>query len=348
MDKNRGCFAKNVRITQKEFGLIFLLMGVLGTLIGCLPKSQSNILSPTDTSINGTLEGSEQNGSGIVPTLTSNLLTPTITPSYPTLPPTLTVDESTDQLNSFLGNISSCQLPCWFGITPGSSDIADVQNQINIFSNIAEDVYVGQSGDSWSLATIDVNYPTGNTVVRIFTAFLAPIGDNLVGSISVSTQALPKSLIGRVYGDAEYNDVLTAYSLPAILATYGVPDLLYFTADIYEYEQNAPDYFEIRLLYPKLGVFAKYTMPAETLSTTYRFCPSNSLIDFDLISPELGRNYSDFLIEISSEWKDFFPPSPYHKPPIEASGITNEEFFHIFTTTGDYCLESPISIWPQK
>jgi len=206
-------------------------------------------------------------------------------------------------------------------------------------------MHVGKSGEPWF--TLNIRYPKDDIVIDISSAYL-PLSENKIAIISIDTQALPTNLVGQIYGDRNYEEFLAAYTLPQILESYGLPDEVFFTADIYEYEKDAPDFFEIRLLYLDKGIFARYTMPAELVGDVYKFCPANSFVDLDLIANGLDEDYQELLLRLGDTWRGFFPPSPFHKKPEEAIGMTIEEFHESLNSFPSLCLESPQAIWPGR
>lgn len=217
-----------------------------------------------------------------------------------------------------------------------------------MFSSIAKDTFFGKAGDSWSLASLDLEYPAGDMLTSIYSSFLAPSDQDKIDVIGVDTRAIPENSSGLLFGDSRYNDLLSAYTLPQVLTMYGVPAQVFVTADIYEYEQDAPDFFEIRLLYPEQGIFATYRMPAETASETYRFCPLKSFVHLDLASPGQEETYQELLPRLGDKWDGFFPPTPFNKTPEEALEMTREEFYDTLHAPSDQCLESQKSIWPGR
>jgi hypothetical protein len=315
---------------------IALLIVILTLLSNCTP--QLPVVTDTAT---------PQATNTVVPTIKP---TKTVTP-IPTATdlPTISTNQVKAKVKELLETNGGCELPCWWGIKPGISQMEDVRAQLTTFSGIAKTMYVGQAGESWSLGYLEINYPEGNEVIiNIDSTYLAPSDGDEIIVIGVDTQALPQSLAGLIYGDLKYSELLSAYTLPQILFKYGIPAQVFFTADIYEYEKDAPDFFEIRLLYPDRGIFAIYKMPAETTANTYRFCPSNSFIKLTLIPQDLGDSYQELLLKLGDEWNGFFPLSPFHKTPEEAIGMSIEDFYRIFSSSANECLESPSSIWPER
>jgi hypothetical protein len=327
------------------FLICTLLIG--GVLANC---------TPADESINIPLTATETMRVSVSPNITTETLIPTVTPLVTTSPapfltsaPTLDSEVAYRTLRNYLTNMKPCQLPCWWGLSPGKSTLSEVQKQLTEFSGISRRVYFGQAGNSWTVGNLDIDFDEGDSVIGVRTSYLISSDNSETVSImGIDTVSLPQSTNGRVYGDKNYNELLFAYTLPQIVSTYGIPAQTFITAEIYEAEPTAPDYFVIRLLYPDLGMFIRYRMPAETNDSIYRFCPSLSVVYLDLIPKEQGNSYKDYFMQIgSAEWNPAVSEIPFYKSTDEAIGITNEEFYPLITSSPTICFESPISIWPR-
>lgn len=307
-------------------------------LTGCLSNSELATKSATPT----------RPPTSIV-SETATLIEPTsqaTQPLFPTFtpPPTLNLVESLT-LEDYLENASPCRLPCWGGITPGESNLVDIQKHLNSFNSVSERTEFFKA-DSWIVGTLDLDIPKENTVVRIFSGYLMPFDGDTVLRIGIDTQSLPKNPKGRVYGDEEYNALLFAYTMPQIFISHGLSNLIYARADLNVGEPTAPDYFIIRLLYLDLGVFISYTMPMETKENTFRFCPSESLINLELTPPDIGENYEDFFQQFGEgEWTTL--QRTHHKPLEDAISLTNEEFSQAIVSSPETCFESLRDIWPD-
>ncbi len=323
---------------------MFLIFTILA---GCLSTSKRNTSSfPTTTATLPIVTTPSLSINGGFSTSTMPSSTNTALPLLPGIS-TLAQSDGFALLQEYLKNVPPCQLPCWGGITPGKSTLTDVQKQLTVFSGISNRTYFGPAGNSWIVGNLDVFYPLGNTVIEIWPGYIALSDGETVLGISIGTQSLPQNPEGLVYGDNDYNSLLSAYTLPQIFATYGMPTQTFVTAEIYVAEPTAPDYFKIHLMYQDQGIFITYTMPAEINEDSYKFCPSDSLIELDLIPQGNGDNYQEFFRQIGDDEWASFPSSPLNKSMEEALGMTTEEFYDLFSSSTTQCLESPISIWPE-
>jgi hypothetical protein len=91
-----------------------------------------------------------------------------------------------------------------------------------------------------------------------------------------------------------------------------------------------------------------YKMLAEGAGENFKICPTDAFILLTLIPPELNANYQDLLLKSGGGWDKFFPPSEFVKTPEDAFGITIGDFFRLFNSFTDRCLETPKLIWQPK
>ena len=123
---------------------LFLIIVLFALLVGCTSSTQPLPASvpPAKTFVttqNATLPL-------VIPTLVPTLaLTNTFT-SIPTLSP----EDAHTRLRALLNDSTSCRLPCWLGITPGQSTWQDANEQLALFSGIADSLYIKAGADEWS------------------------------------------------------------------------------------------------------------------------------------------------------------------------------------------------------
>jgi len=184
-------------------------------------------------------------------------------------------------------------------------------------------------------------------MIGLSAGYLVPFDGETVSRIRISTSSIPCNTTGHICGNKDYNELLNSYTLPQMLSTYGLPEHLFLTSDLNVAEPTSPDYFLIRLLYTRLGIFVKYTMPMEIRADTYKFCPSESTIDLELTPQGIGNNYREFFRQVGDEEWASIPYTTYDQPVEEALGLTNEEFYQLIISSPATCFESPIDIWPE-
>lgn len=324
---------------MKSTRLLLCLLLLSAGLTGCLPNDNSSSFSIATAT---THIGNTQFPSTPILTPTNNAPLATATLSSPIVFPA--ANEAYLLLQAYLKNDPPCQLPCWGGVTPGVSTVSEAEKEFMKLKIISSPdfTYFGQSGDAWYVGSLHIFYPLLNTQVDISPGFVAGASNRTVVNIQIDTQSLPtQNSTGEYFGDQEYNTLLSAYSMPRIFTTYGLPNLVYVRADAYP-----SPLFLIRLLYLDLGIFISYTMPTEEQGNKLLFCPSKSLITLDLTPQDIGENYQDFFQQFGDgEWTTL--QSTHHKPIEDALGMTIEEFSQAIISSPESCFESPIEIWPE-
>lgn len=125
-----------------------------------------------------------------------------------------------------------------------------------------------------------------------------------------------------------------------------MPNFIYTRADKNTAEETAGDFFFINLLYLDLGIYISYAMSLEEKGNEFQFCPSESLINLNLTSSDVGDTYGDFFRQLGvMEW--FYFKEPRYLLLENALGITDEEFSKAIISSPDRCFETPIDIWPE-
>jgi hypothetical protein len=322
--------------------LLFVIktMVVLASLIGCMSTNQVKIPSVTVTATIGDLPPN---------------VSPTSTQMYtPTPLPTLSADEGYARLRTLLGNNTDCKLPCWMGIIPGQSTWQDINEQLTMFSSIAKKLYIETGANTWSTGDLTILYPNDNMAVEVSPYYLTATDQKTIAVISIETRSYAienGEFAGDVYGYATYNKLFKAYTVSGVLSSFGVPDQIYVGASLRGDLLITPgfgDYFEIYLWYPNQGIFMTYKMQVEGSGNNYRFCPPNAFILGDLTTSGLGAGYQEVLLKLGDRYQGFFPPSKYLKTTEDAIGMTSDEFYELFRSPTDRCLETPKAIWRPK
>lgn len=271
---------------------------------------------------------------------------PSVTPSS-----TLTNHEKFEYLEEELENNLYCVFPCWFGISPGQSSMLDLKSNTSTLEIIASDIYFEPVRDGWYLGKVDIQYQFDNEFIDIWSSFLARSKDDEILRINIDSQAYSEKddEIIWLYENDKYLHIFANYSISQLFFDLGQPNQIFISAQIrfpgVDGELSPRDTFEIRVLYPETGIFAKFIMPIEDLDRNYRFCPANSFVELDLLPPN-QENYQEIL-RSTSNWNDFLSPSQYNKTLEDALNISVVEFYDHFTTSANPCFETAKAIWPE-
>lgn len=193
----------------------------------------------------------------------------------PTIFPTLDPDNTYAEMEKLFRD-NRCELPCWWGVEPGTTSISDAETKLNGYYEIAPSKVIKDGLLLYLSVSISQQENSPQvSVIRIVEQVLREITDGYE----------------RVYDEQAYADLLRAYSLTSILNKYGRPSNIFATVEIYNTEPTAPDFMMIWLLYPKNGFIAKYTANAELHNEIVTDCPNKSFFTFWLFSLDKGRSY---------------------------------------------------------
>lgn len=271
----------------------------------------------------------------VTATEASSLLSPTVFPTLPTLPP----EGAYTLLLEMLNQNATCELPCWLDITPGVSTHPDAYLKWAGFLALLGTTKIEPRDFSYYFEYSE----NGEDFSTITTYFLQPTSDT-IDSMYITTQTLRTLEDGSrpyAYDSIVYKSILNNYLLASVLMDYGQPDRVLLSMDITYLEEPSPDSFNIWLFYPSREAIINYEGEAIIKNNVIRVCPSNTFVTMWLGAPGGNNLYSETL-----DQEIWSPTSQYYKSTIEALGITQEEFYNEFKEANSECLESPIEIWP--
>lgn len=292
-------------IRYPEWSILTIVVVVVVHLVGCSTFSPPPVETLSSTSLSSTITSPSNLESPTVSYLVSptRTLTPVPTPTsrptpIPTLHhtprPTLTTTEKYSYVQEMLGTNAGCELPCWWGIIPGESDLQDANDRLlyNIYQ-----------------------FPQDLGGYEVF--FSLSEESDLVQSLNVEGYCFPDNC-GPFARD------WARYSLDQVLSRYGTPSQVRITLAL-PIDSGGPTYYELYILYDNLGVGIHYKGPAVRQAELLHTCFSFSHITLWLQSPESSTSLEQTVGP--EEW--FF-----HVPLEEATGMDIEEFYETFQHTG--------------
>lgn len=226
--------------------------------------------------------------------------TPILTRTPPS--PTLTADEEYAYVQDMLTTNGGCELPCWWGITPGESSWQD-------------------ANDRFPYLNFQFQFPE-------------ELGDYDVHLTLTEEGGLVQFIEARGYCFPDDCDRFAQdwarYSLDQVLSRYGAPSRARI-ALVLPVEPGGPIYYILYVFYDDLGVGLRYMGPAVAQGEVLRTCFSFEDITLWLQSPESSTPLEHAIGP--DEWS-------FAVPLDEATGMSVEEFYETFRQPGA-CLEAP-------
>ncbi len=200
--------------------------------------------------------------STIAPTNTATLVPPTMTP-IPTLPP----DQAQEMVVDLLKNNAGCELPCYWGITPGETSWQEAYNFLASFAERIEH------------RVVDVSAPDGSeqsiTVIGVHNTI--PGYDEPVSS----GYQVTNGIIGKISASGSGTEL--RYQLHQVLDRYGLPDeVLLFLTDV---SHGGGPWFSIYIFYEEIGVTLFYSAAAQMKGNSLEVCPEGVGPEINLIIP---------------------------------------------------------------
>ena len=302
--------------TTNKIPLLFIIILVMS--VSCVPV-KGNVTQETPTSL--------------LPLSTSSP-SPTISPSPSStsiIIPTLAPDEGLKSLLQMIKTNGNCELPCWWGVTPGISTGSDIFTVFSPFTGIATDGYLPATDPR----SIDFKFPIDNFTISLEIDF-SPVGNNgPKGIIRVEIQQIEDN--SKL---APYNDLFSRYSLQNILSVYGQPTDVELDADIHKFEPNSGTTFDTYLSYPDKGIYVRYTTSADEVpGNKIQSCPTEAFVDLWLMPPDKNNSNQTLLTSMNMEW------GYSYKSLEEAAHMSISQFYETFSKPLNQCLETPNAIW---
>jgi len=255
----------------------------------------------------------------------SATFTPTIqaTPTFPfpmgtevSWPePALSASDWQARYDQMMQTNGGCQLPCWWGITPGETTIQEAQAYLH---ELLPDTYCGKNKDGQIICSLSNSsmFEMGQVSQRFF--------------ISLMVQGVTITEI--VFGGAP-----AYYALPRVLEQYGAPSEAWVRTFPDYYGDGVLD-FNLFLYYPEKGLEIGYTIyKADKNSDNIQACfGSVDNISVRLWSPSNRPTFEELGY---TEWDGIMLPFE------DAIGITLEEFFTRASSQQNICVDTPASLW---
>ena len=268
--------------------------------------------------------------------------------SFPTVVPTLSEGDARKELLDLLTTNGGCQLPCLWGITPGSSAYQNAQATLLRLSSLSE-----ITGFSTGLGSVSPGYTEGNYFINTNVNFLSE--NEIVTFISFRVQILQKivasngepSFLG-VFEVTPFGKHIEYYMLSNLLAQLGTPASVVISTSANPNPRGQGG-FDIVVLYPEQGVAAHYTTKGYLIEENVKGCFSSAFVEFELYPSGDAASFSNDLTAFS--WARFWPgpnDTPYWKQLEKSTNMSLKEFYEVFREPTDKCIETPASLWPVQ
>ncbi len=266
-------------------------------------------------------------------------MTPTLTPtasSTPTSIPTIAATEtpfaiptppgmeSTEQVLWLMETNNGCQLPCWWGITPGQTEWSVAQQFLSRFdSNIYE--AFAPSGSIY----YGIGIPLPPEIFLV---------DRMELGILVH-----EGVVERILTNVSFSKTppgyLTQYTLSTFLNTYGRPAEVWLFTYRSPFEENDLP-FVVVLYYHDQGIVVLYSDNGERQGELVQGCPQEDPVSFtSLWSPDLNLTFEQVTTDTSALDMNYLALE-------EATEMDVVTFYETFRQPENTtCLETPADLW---
>ena len=276
-----------------------------------------------------------------MPTITSTAMvqstipvsTPTVHPTATETPapiPTVPGLDVNQQVLWLLETNNGCQLPCWWGITPGQTtwDVTE-----KFFGTFISNIQSTSSSQSINYSPV---IPLPSEVYEIGNAYAG----NTYPIYTVRDGIVEEILTEVSIGDTPPG-YLSLYVLPTFLTTYGQPSEVWLFTYRSPFEENDLP-FIIILSYPEKGIIALYSDNGERQGDLVRGCPQeNPVAILKLWSPDLNLTFEQIKRGSSAIGAD-----RDYLSLEEATGMNVMSFYETFKNPENItCLETPANLW---
>jgi hypothetical protein len=329
----------------------YCVIFVLIIISGCNRRSGTETLSnytrtnDVNTSTSSAVTPAKTETKTIIPTylktITPNITT-TMTPMVmaatftPTFRPTLAPEKAQSEIKDLLISNGGCELPCWWGMTPGVTKLNEVRSYLSTFEAITGNYALREDSGMISFTLLNKD--------RHLDIYLDYGGKGrFLNWIWIGSQSVEPITGGYnlVYGDAFYNQAMRKYILPQVLTDFGKPQRVLVWAPPLDFRQP----FEILLDYSSSGFLIGYSLPEEQVGENFVGCPSQAHIYFWLWPKDKQPSFPDMIA--TTGFGSFDPVSiNYYKPIEDVTKFTLDNFFKTFKEPGNLnCIVTPSHYW---
>ena len=259
----------------------------------------------------------------------------------PTIIPTLSLANARTRFEELLAVNGNCRLPCLWGLTPGESTYDDALSVLSPLISTSDFEYLDSNKQSGGIGLV---YPVENLEIHVSILFLVSQDNVTINRIAFDVETLKRTVDGflEVF-DLPFPSE-SYFTLSDILNEYRQPESVWLsTQSAVSSRDTTSGGFELLLLYPDQGIFAKYTTKMQMVDGNVRGCFLSSHVSFDL-QPSGQRE--SFLRTLDTYFWSQYAPNRF-KPLGEVTGFTPEKFYEHFRFSTNNCLDTPANLWPK-
>lgn len=240
--------------------------------------------------------------------------------------PTLSPAEAQERVMQLFETNGGCELPCWWGITPGQTRSIQALEFINSF---AREVVISANSEDQ---------------VEYYATFDVPNSINPNEEFSF-TLYIHNGIVQSFFSEGSWKSGMD-YSLSGILTTFGPPSEVWVNA-VPVTMNDRPRYTYV-LFYPEIGFMTAKIGTGIVKNDTLEVCPqdSNSPPPFLwLWSPEVQKTFDDVANDVLINVSPQIGIKYYLLEKV--TNLDTETFFEIFSDpNAEDCIYTPIDIWP--
>jgi len=260
--------------------------------------------------------------------------------------PTLDGDSASVRMKNMLENNNGCELPCFWGLTPGKSNYLEGYSILFPLSGISE---ISSLEDS--PGTIKPVYNMGDIYIKVFIGYLFDPNAQFINSMAVLIRPWERFPdpgfeggygYSPVYDLPEFGKEAAFYMLPGILSRLGTPESVYIlTMGKSGVEGMQYADFNLLLLYPDQGILIDYNTKKRVAGNYVLGCMANPMVEM-ILSPKGDRD-AFFTQLIKTRFENF---KENYKPLEDLTSLSLEEFYQTYSKSADKCISIPIDALP--
>ncbi len=319
----------HLRYFQSMYWLCLLFVIALN---GCatsetpVPSLTDTSPPPTDTSIPTRTSSPTITLSPTITVSPTKTRRPTLTPTW-TPWPTLPADEALEVILALYENNGGCELPCWWGVTPGETLWKDVYARFAPFSHIGAARPLEEGVVRYE---IEIEVPEELSPIEYFFPIMY-VDHGIVVDISLNTRYVMRSF---------------DYSLAGLLGRFGLPEEIWLK---FVSGYGDEGYYYINLFYPQQGIFIGSNGTRERVGDSLVVCPqilfTRSVFapTLYLWSPTKQREYTkEYFPSFYSEYFD-----TYYLLEDYTTNIDTQTFYETYLDPNtEACFEIDITDLP--